>query len=75
VNAGCSKKIKMLELAALYVSLGFKDVKTYIQSGNVVFSSLYRSPSALSKMIGKALKGSFGFDAEVFIRTGERDKG
>jgi len=57
LNVGGSKKIKMSDLAVLYESLGFRDVKTYIQSGNVVFWSPDPSPSALSKKIEKALKG------------------
>ena len=70
VNVGGSKKIKMSDLAALYESLGFKDAKTYIQSGNVVFSSPEPSQSVLSKKIEKALKESFGFDVAVVVRTG-----
>ena len=69
VNVGGNKKIKMSTLAALYESLGFKDAKTYIQSGNVVFSSHEPSPSALSKRIERAIKESFGFDAAVVVRT------
>ena len=38
INVG-EKKIRMKELKELYTSLGFEDVKTYIQSGNVVFES------------------------------------
>ncbi len=71
INVGGNKKIKMSDLAALYESLGFKDVETYIQSGNVVFSSRERSPSALSKAIRNKIKESFGFDVVVVVRTGD----
>jgi uncharacterized protein (DUF1697 family) len=56
----------MGELRALVESLGYHDVRTYIQSGNVVFTS--RAPvkaSALEDAIGT----SFGLDATVILRT------
>ncbi|MFT7628327.1 MAG: hypothetical protein ACI9OS_001986, partial [Ulvibacter sp.] len=40
INVGRYKKVLMADLRALFESLGFKDVKTYIQSGNVVFKTI-----------------------------------
>ena len=37
INVGRTKRVKMDELKEVYKSLDFKDVKTYIQSGNVIF--------------------------------------
>jgi len=37
INVGGKNLIKMTELAALFTGLGFTDVRTYIQSGNVIF--------------------------------------
>ena len=39
INVGGHRKIKMVELKALFERLGFTDVVTYIQSGNVVFTA------------------------------------
>ena len=40
INVSGQKKIRMAELRSLYASLGFSNVETYLQSGNVVFDSL-----------------------------------
>jgi uncharacterized protein (DUF1697 family) len=42
INVGGQKKIEMPELIAAFESLGFEDVKTYIQSGNVIFTTMKR---------------------------------
>jgi len=39
INVGGRNKIKMKDLAQFFIDLGFSQVKTYIQSGNVVFST------------------------------------
>lgn len=39
INAGGKNSVKMQELRELFLELGFKDVRSYIQSGNIVFSS------------------------------------
>jgi uncharacterized protein (DUF1697 family) len=69
VNVGGSKKLKMSELSELYSSLGLEDVRTYIQSGNVVFSTSQRNTSGLVKRIQNELKDHLGSEVTVFIRT------
>ena len=64
-----AKKVKMKKLKELYVSLDFKDVKTYIQSGNVVFKSQYLDLSYLRELIENKIGKVFGFDVKVLIRT------
>jgi uncharacterized protein (DUF1697 family) len=39
INVGGHKKMEMPELITAFKSLGFKDVKTYLQSGNVIFTT------------------------------------
>ena len=70
VNVSGQKKIKMEDLKKAYESLGFKNVRTYIQSGNVVFDS---DNSLLNKIENK-LKEVFGFEVKVLIRTKEEFK-
>jgi len=69
INVSGQKLIKMADLAALYESLDFKDVKTYIQSGNVIFHADSGDSAILSQKIKDAILTAFGFDVSVFIRT------
>ncbi len=71
VNVGGHNKIKMTELKALYESLGFTDVQTYIQSGNVVFKTSAKDSAKLGKKIGEAIEKKCGFCPEVMVRTSE----
>ena len=68
INVG-EKKIGMKELKELYTSLGFEDVKTYIQSGNVVFESNSSDTSELKDKIENKIGEVFGFDVKVLILT------
>ncbi len=69
INVSGQKKIKMLELKSAFESMGFTDVSTYIQSGNVIFNSAEDSPEKLEQAIKKMLHDQFGFDIEVIVLT------
>jgi len=69
INVGGKKAIKMNLLNDLYVSLGFTNINTYIQSGNVVFSSKKTNEQLLSKKISEAILNTFGFDVPVIVLT------
>ena len=69
INVSGQKKIKMEELKALYESLNLKSVKTYIQSGNVIFECSHSNISELTNKIEKIIKQTFGFSVTVIIRT------
>jgi uncharacterized protein (DUF1697 family) len=71
INVSGQKKTPMKELAAAYESLGFSNVRTYIQSGNVVFDHAQTVPEKLSRMIEEKIVEVFGFSASVIIRTKE----
>jgi uncharacterized protein (DUF1697 family) len=58
----------MAELRALLKEAGFDDVRTYVQSGNVVLSST-AAPDELEERIGKLISERFGFDVPVIVRT------
>jgi uncharacterized protein (DUF1697 family) len=68
INVGGNKKVSMQVLKERYESIGFKNVQTYVQSGNVVFST-DASVSSTKDKIEKEIKREFGFDVLVFIRT------
>ncbi len=69
INVGGHNKIKMEELRALYESLGLAQVKTHIQSGNVVFKSKERDPEKLAHRIGDAFEHKFKFRPSLILRT------
>lgn len=66
INVSGKNKIKMDELKAMYESLGFTNITTYIQSGNVVFES--QPANNISTLIEQKIKETFQFDVPVIIR-------
>ena len=71
INVGGNKKICMSALAKAYDELGFKDIRTYIQSGNVIFKSNMENVSELAGIIEEKIKNTFGFEVRVIVRTKE----
>jgi len=69
INVGGHKKILMADLKALFESLGFMEVATYIQSGNVVF--LAEDSNDWDVMIEAAIKEKYGWDVPVLVRTAD----
>lgn len=67
VNVG-GRKLPMADLRALCAELGWQDVATYIQSGNLVFTANGK-PDALEKKLEDAVARRFGFDSPVIVRT------
>jgi uncharacterized protein (DUF1697 family) len=75
INVGGNKRIKMDALRRSFDALGFQQVKTFIQSGNVVYKSAKASTTALSNKIEKRLLEDFGFAVLVVTRTAEEMAG
>jgi len=71
INVGAHNRMRMEELRALFVSLGYEDVKTYIQSGNVVFTSEVSDEASIRREIHDAIEAEFGYDISVMLRTRE----
>ncbi|HKK12766.1 MAG TPA: DUF1697 domain-containing protein [Flavobacteriaceae bacterium] len=69
INVSGQKKIPMVELRKLLTDSGFDNVKTYIQSGNVIFRSSQEKRAVLENTIQKAIKLHFGFEVPVLVRT------
>ena len=69
INIGPHKRIKMDRLRESFEALGFDRVRTYIQSGNVVFKAGKISPTGLCKKIEERLLNDFGFPVPVILRT------
>jgi uncharacterized protein (DUF1697 family) len=74
INVGGHKKIKMEQLRASLEAIGLQQVKTYIQSGNVVFKTAKTSPDAICRKIEKAILADFGHSVSVITRSGEAMK-
>jgi uncharacterized protein (DUF1697 family) len=71
INVGGHKRIKMDQLRKSFEALGFEQVKTYIQSGNVVFKTGKLSTLKLSTRIGEAILRDFGFPVSVISRSSD----
>ncbi len=71
INIGPHKRMKMEKLREGCEGLKFNDVKTYVQSGNVVFRASKCSPASLSKKLEDMIVQEFGFTSRVVIRTDE----
>ncbi len=67
INVGGHNMLPMKRLAVLLEAAGCADVRTYIQSGNVVFGHPARGAAALEKMIADAIKAEFGFAPQVMV--------
>ena len=67
INVSGQKKILMADLKALYETLGFSDVKTYIQSGNVVFNFEKTEAAKLQQLIFNKIQLKYGFEVSNLI--------
>ncbi len=69
VNLGSYGRIAMSELRDTFARLGYDDVRTYIQSGNVLFSTTSKSEKAIVDAIEGQLAEDFGDAPAVLLRT------
>jgi uncharacterized protein (DUF1697 family) len=58
-------------LKKMYEKLGFSDITTYVQSGNVVFKSKTAEPKRLEQLISDEIEKAFGFQVPVIVLTAE----
>jgi len=70
VNVG-GKTVSMDQIRRCYESLGFTGVRTYIQSGNVVFHYQKGDSQGLAGKLERGIRDDLGFDVRVIIRTKE----
>ena len=68
INVGGHRLIKMADLKAMFVALGFGGAQTYIQSGNVVFDA-DEAEQPLRERIEQQIAATFGFPVVVALRT------
>ena len=71
INVGGHKIIKMDQLRKALEGMGFADVATYVQSGNVIFKTSVKMAQGLSKKIEDLLLREFSMSVPVIVRTSE----
>lgn len=69
INVGGRAKVPMADLRTVATDLGWHEVRTYLQSGNVVFARPAAGISGVAEGLEAAIKDAFGFDARVIVRT------
>jgi len=69
INVGRAKRIAMADLRATLERLGYRDVRTLLNSGNVVFTGGRGTPAAAATRIEKAIESELGVSARVTVLT------
>ena len=67
INVGGNNIIKMADLKACFENIGFTDVGTYIQSGNILFKSAEKDKLKLTHKIEKALSERFSYKSRLVV--------
>lgn len=71
INVGGNNIIKMTALRESFEAMGFTDVATYIQSGNVVLSTNASDKVKLTRRIEAALTSTFGYESKIVLVSGK----
>ncbi len=74
INVGGNNKVSMADLKLCFEKLGFENVQTYINSGNVIFDSEIADKIKLIKMCEESIERIFGFHVICSIITGDELK-
>jgi uncharacterized protein (DUF1697 family) len=69
INVSGLRIIKMEVLTRMLEKLGFKNVKTFIQSGNVIFEASDKNPKILTRKIENGLQKFLGYEVTLLLRT------
>ena len=69
INLGARNKVPMAALRDVFAGAGASNVRTYIQSGNVVFTAPTSGGAALARKLERAVDDAFGVPAAVVLRT------
>ncbi|MBW2960899.1 DUF1697 domain-containing protein [Mesonia aestuariivivens] len=71
INVGGKRKLKMADLRESVLKIGFTEVSTYIQSGNLFFTSEEKSSAILEEKLTQHLLEEYTYEIPVIIRTAE----
>lgn len=68
INLGPRRRVPMADLRALLAGAGYEDVRTYVQSGNIVLGSPAK-PVVVERELNELISAHFGFDVPVIVRS------
>lgn len=71
INVSGQKLIKMADLKVILSKLGYQNITTYIQSGNIIFDALELNTKTIEREIHLAIKNNFEFDVFVLVKTSD----
>lgn len=71
INVGGKNKLPMTDLRDLFAQAGCRDVRTYIQSGNVIFNADSATVASLPGLISTQIAERFGYRVPLVLRTAE----
>jgi uncharacterized protein (DUF1697 family) len=71
INVGGNRIVKMAELRTFFEGLGFTEVRSYVQSGNVVFRAAKGDAVSLAKAIEEAFEIKWGFHSRIMVRDAD----
>ncbi|GAA0893482.1 DUF1697 domain-containing protein [Fulvivirga kasyanovii] len=74
INVSGTKKIKMDDLRTKLTDFGFEKVRTYIQSGNIVFDYKETDPLTLAKQLEQKIMDDYGYEVPVVVTGAEELK-
>lgn len=67
INVSGKNKVPMAELKSCFEKLGFEEIKTYLNSGNIAFSSDREDRESLTDQIETMIQERFGLNVPVFV--------
>jgi len=71
VNLAGRNQLGMADLRGLATGLGLAEVRTLLQSGNLIFESRRRTPARLERTLQRAARDELGLETAFFVRTGK----
>jgi uncharacterized protein (DUF1697 family) len=69
INLGSHNKVNMPRLREALAEAGFAEIRTYVQSGNIVADSSHRKPETVAVAVHGVVLTTFGVKAPVVVRT------
>jgi uncharacterized protein (DUF1697 family) len=69
INLGGKHRLPMAELVEMFTAAGCTEVRTYIQSGNVVFQAGAALARKVPELVGRAIAEGYGFEVPMVTRT------
>ena len=74
INVGGNTLVKMSELKEVFEKIGFTDVRTYINSGNVLFESVEKNDKKLTDKLESLLTKTFNYNIRVVVKSHDQLK-